>query len=405
MADTKIEWADAVWNPVVGCSIVSPGCHHCYAATMAKRLRRMALADLAKGRDPGVKRHYIDAVDDEGRWTGKLVPVPEKLAEPLARKKPTRYFVNSMSDLFHENVPDEFILAVFGVMAACPQHKFMVLTKRAEQMRDWTRKYFVESGGFGAFIRSEEGRNRLRHEFDAVAKLEINGGRSYRAGDDPWSLVMNAAACHMGTTPLPNVELGVSCEDQKRADERVPKLLETPAAVRFVSAEPLLGPIDFRRWLLGDRYFMTRCKSCGWVSSSAEFGLESYESDSDLVCPKCDAVSPSEIDARVDQIITGGESGPESRIFRVGWGRQILNHTRGTSTAFYLKQVGANVVDRNDAISGDEVGDWPEGTDVEFGDQHQGADCRIRLKHSKGGDPAEWPADLRVREFPSEVRS
>ena len=108
---SNIEWTDTTWNPLAGCSKVSAGCRNCYAEVMGKRLRAMALADGAAGRDPGRKRAYLDAVDERGRWTGKVAMMPEALCEPLGWRKPRRVFVNSMSDLFHPTVPFEFIAA------------------------------------------------------------------------------------------------------------------------------------------------------------------------------------------------------------------------------------------------------------------------------------------------------
>jgi protein gp37 len=227
MSATNIEWTGEVWNPIVGCSLKSPGCTNCYAMPMAARIQRMN----------GPESHYFGTtktVNGKPVWTGKLVKAPERiLLEPLRRKKPTTWFVNSMSDLFHEDVPDEWIDQVFAVMALCPQHTFQVLTKRSARMREYMNK----QPGVGLPDRS--------------------------AGEDAGDVFSRIASIKMGMLavdktralntrpqwPLPNVWLGVSCEDQTRADERIPDLLATPAAVRFVSAEPLLGPIDFREWI------------------------------------------------------------------------------------------------------------------------------------------------------------
>ncbi|WP_052622288.1 DUF5131 family protein, partial [Mycobacteroides abscessus] len=192
---TGIEWADATWNPVTGCDKVSPGCDHCYAETFAERWR-------------GTRGHYFE--------TGFDVQLrPDKLDLPLRWTKPRRIFVNSMSDLFHDKVPDEYIARVFAVMALAPQHTFQLLTKRHGRMR--------------TLLRDGEFQQQV---YDAWGQLEMPKGRPSME-DWPWS-----------GWPLPNVWLGVSAEDQKRADLRIPALLDTPAAARFVSAEPLLGPID-----------------------------------------------------------------------------------------------------------------------------------------------------------------
>jgi protein gp37 len=186
---SSIEWTDATWSPVTGCTKVSEGCRHCYAETMAKRFWG--------------DRHF-----------GDVQCHPDRLEQPLRWRKPRRVFVNSMSDLFHPAVPDDFIDRVFAVMALCPQHTFQVLTKRPERMRAWFDG--------GEHLRMTRCFRNFQHYTKPVG---------------PW--------------PLPNVWLGVSVEDQATADERIPVLLDTPSALCFVSAEPLLGEIDLGMWLLG----------------------------------------------------------------------------------------------------------------------------------------------------------
>ena len=178
MAETNISWTDRVWNPVIGCAKVSAGCTNCYAETMAVRLAAMG------------NENYREVVKGN-RWNGRVKFLFHKMNEPLHWKKPCRVFVNSMSDLFHDDVSDEDIARIFGVMGDCPQHVFQVLTKRPARMC----QYLTER--------------------------------------EKWST--------RGT--LPNVWLGVSCEDQASAEERIPLLLQCPAAVRWVSLEPLLGRI------------------------------------------------------------------------------------------------------------------------------------------------------------------
>ena len=207
---TSIEWTDRTWNPTRGCSVVSPGCHNCYAMKQAHRFS-------GKG---GAYEGLTKLTSSGPRWSGAMRLVPEMLDVPLRRKKPTTWFVNSMSDLFHEGLTDEEVAAVFGVMAACPQHTFQVLTKRAERMRAW---------------------------FDWLDDM------CSVSGDPPRAVTCGIVAANHGADvdygglshawPIPNVLLGVSVEDQRRADERVPLLLQTPAALRFLSVEPLLGPV------------------------------------------------------------------------------------------------------------------------------------------------------------------
>jgi protein gp37 len=206
---TKIEWTDRTWNPVTGCTKVSPGCDNCYAETIAHRFAG------SKAFPNG-----FDVTLHEAR-----------ISQPLRWKRPARVFVNSMSDLFHADVPGEFIARVFAVMSLGPQHTFQVLTKRPRRLRS-----LMGNREFLALV--DDHREQLRPG----------------CGDFAW--------------PLPNVWLGVSVEDQKRADLRVPALAKTPAAVRFLSCEPLLGPVDVSDWLGTD----IDEPGIGWVIAGGESG-------------------------------------------------------------------------------------------------------------------------------------
>lgn len=243
-ATTSIEWTDRTWNPCVGCSIVSPGCHNCYAATMAKRLRAMALADIAAGREPGRKRHYIDVVDDDGRWTGKVMPVPEALGDPLKWGKPKMVFVNSMSDLFHESLYEWFITLVFASMFQSRQHTFQVLTKRPHRMLAHLRREF------------------WHQEIHAACKAMLGYNNPQRRAFNRCDL------------PLRNVIVGTSIEDQKRADTRFGPLCELGEAGwrTMVSIEPLLGPVT-----IPDRYLALGDKA--WVIVGGESGHGSRQCD------------------------------------------------------------------------------------------------------------------------------
>jgi protein gp37 len=252
MATSKIEWTDTTWNPVVGCRKVSPGCTHCYAERMAGRLKAM-------GR-PG----YQDAVDDKGRWTGRVSLLYERLFQPLTWRRPRRVFVNSMSDLFHPDVPFEFVDDVFDVMArnclASNRHIFQILTKRPDRMHQYFRQ-----------------------------------GKNYY-GD------------HI---PLPNVWLGVSVENQEAADERIPLLLQTPAAVRFLSCEPLLGPVDLGRRVIPPGQSWAREVELAWGDTE-----------------------------ELDWVIVGGESGPGARPMHPDWARSIRDQCVAASVPFFFKQHG-----------------------------------------------------------------
>lgn len=279
---TKIEWTDKTWNPLVGCSVVSPGCTNCYAMAMAARLERM---------NPKLT-HYqglTKIVNGNAVWTGKLALAPDHvLTEPLRRKKPTMYFVNSMSDLFHESVPDGWIDRVFAVMALCPQHTFQVLTKRTARMR-----YYLSRG-------DDEHGDYFERLSDAAVEIANSPCAAHVEGAD-W--------------PLTNVWLGVSAERQQEADARIPDLLATSAAVRFVSAEPLLGPIDFTRLDVPD-YGHLNALDDGYVT---------------------DGRPPR---PRLDWVIVGGESGPDARPMHPDWARSIRDQCVAAEVPFFFKQWG-----------------------------------------------------------------
>jgi len=257
--NSKIEWTDATWNPIVGCSIVSPGCTNCYAMRQADRIRRMQ-------KDPP-SSHYFGTtkiVNGNAVWTGKVALAPDRiLTAPLRRRKPTTYFVNSMGDLFHESVPDKWIDRIFAIMLSAPQHTFQVLTKRSKRMQA-----YIEAP-------SEKRIKEMLHwqHFD---------------NDPLWP-----------GWPLPNVWLGVTAEDQQRADERIPDLIETPAAVRFVSVEPMLGPVDLTK------LFHT----------------------------------PRDFAAGLHWIICGGESGHSARPMQPEWAMSLRDQCREATVSFFMKQM------------------------------------------------------------------
>ena len=305
---TKIEWTDETWNPVIGCSRVSAGCQNCYAERVAHR----GLAEQHRG---------LTIAGAKGpRWNGQVRFVPSVLDKPLRWRKPRRVFVNSLSDLFHEGLSNEEIAAVFGVMAASPQHTFQVLTKRPQRMRDWFR-WFVDDDG------------KLTPESKGPWFHAVVG-----APDGP----------HEGWArpfPWPHIWLGVSVEDQATADERIPLLLDTPAAVRWVSYEPALGPVDFddeRDWLNPLRYSLD-----------------------ELVHPP------------LDWVVVGGESGPGARPFNVDWARTVIEQGRLARVPVFVKQLGALPF----AVDG-------------------GTQFAYEFRNRKGGDWDEWPEALRVRKMP-----
>jgi protein gp37 len=208
---TNIEWTDRTWNPLRGCSRISPGCVNCYAEVIAARFS-----------GPGQPfEGFADRKKAGSKWTGKVELVPAALDEPLGWRKPARVFVNSMSDLFHEALPIEAIARVFAVMYLAPQHTFQVLTKRADRMR-----HVLTHPKFYEMVLAAAG--PLRRADPALLSIAIS---------DPTKF------------PHSNVWLGVSVENQAAAEERIPLLLDTPAAIRFLSCEPLLGRLNIKDWL------------------------------------------------------------------------------------------------------------------------------------------------------------
>jgi protein gp37 len=286
---SAIEWTDATWNPVRGCTKVSPGCAHCYAETFAERFR-------------GVPGHPYEQGFD-------LRLVPEKLGEPLKWRKPRMVFVNSMSDLFHKDVPDRYIAAVFGVMSMCPQHTFQVLTKRAERLPRW----------FDWLKREYNG----PCEQNAVLQTSLG---DYFTGSAPSDEVFEAMLD--ADWPLPNVWLGVSVEDQRRADERIPHLLKTPAAVRFLSVEPMLSEINVKPYL---RHKFNREPHCDWCEDCIpdSHGADWWKQT------RADRHGPF-----VDWVIVGGESGPGARPMHPDWARKVRDDCVAAGVPFFFKQWG-----------------------------------------------------------------
>lgn len=261
---SDIEWTEATWNPTTGCTKVSPGCKFCYA-------KHKAWPRLSKNR----RSVYY------GRKFEDVQVHPERLDQPLRWRKPRRIFVNSMSDLFHEDIQDEFIEEVFAVMALADRHIFQVLTKRPERMRD--------------FLATE-------HRW---VTIEGRAQRMYydRTGDDPsfWMSVK---------LPLPNVWLGVSVENQETADARIPILTRTPAAIRWLSCEPLLESIDLRPWIgMREQDILYRRRAY------PPYGFEPLH-----------------------WIVVGGESGKGARPMREQWALQIRDHSRYAGIPFFMKQ-------------------------------------------------------------------
>ncbi len=285
MADkSAIEWTDATWPIVQGCDYESPGCANCYAVPLLWRMAHnpnQAISGPLQGvvaKNAAGKLHF----------TGKVALREDRLEWPLKWKEPRQIFVPSHGDLFHPSAPDWFIDKVFAVMALCPQHTFQVLTKRAARMR----AYF-------------EGRVAVR-----IAR--INDGQIF-------------------TWPLRHVWLGVSTEDQARADERIPHLLATPAAKRFISAEPLLGRISLEEAWHGANALDSECwGDCAWCEHghpplhNCQRGKGDWEKGR----------------SGLDWVIAGGESGPRARLTHPDWVRGLRDQCQAAEVPFFFKQWG-----------------------------------------------------------------
>ena len=370
---TGIEWTDATWNPVRGCRRVSEGCRNCYAERVAARFA-----------GEGQPYEGLVALGPQGpRWNGTVRLVPEMLEQPIRWRKPRRIFVNSMSDLFHEDVPDEYVLRVFDVMRQAGQHVFQVLTKRPDRMRDFC----------------------LRLRFDA-GKLNERRGGLWLVGGPAIGEVERAPYLdelrpwHGFAARMRNVWLGVSVENQPAADERIPLLLDTPAANRFLSCEPLLGPDDLARWQLPPRPSWEADPPATWegfpwpewvpesvrseiekfwsleyrrgprdwsengrpsYNNAPEFGervtlglgeadrytgryVHAWNNIGRLVLDdgstRVVSTSGYEKRRRIDWVIVGGESGPGARPMHPAWARQLRDQCIAAGVPFFFKQWG-----------------------------------------------------------------
>lgn len=332
MADhTHIEWTDATWNPITGCTLVSEGCTHCYAARLAAT--RLKHHPSRKG------LARLNAAGD-AKFTGEVRFNRQWLDEPLRWKRPRMIFVCAHGDLFHPDVPDDWIDQVFAVMALAPQHTFQVLTKRPERMREYMLERWQPAPArsipvgdvtfdFDAETKGEDRRDQVVRAAEEMIDTDKVLKRRFADLDNPlhWDANENLKATAFAW-PLPNVWLGTSVEDQRRADERIPHLLATPAAVRFVSAEPLLGAIDLLPYL--------------FIYTHADDVVLSAPGEASLPFNDPAATDPSTIATpRIDWVIAGGESGPGSRPMHPDWARSLRDQCNDAGVAFFFKQWGA----------------------------------------------------------------
>lgn len=305
---TEISWTDATWNPVVGCTKVSAGCDNCYAIRTAHR--------MTANPNPLVSQAYA-GTEAGGQWTGRVNLLTDRLDQPPRWRKPRRIFVNAQSDLFHEAVPDDFIARVWAVMALAPQHVFQVLTKRHARMRSLlTAPRFQDDVWRAATV--------------LMGERGIDKGRHFA-----W--------------PLPGVWLGVSVEDQRWADIRIPALLDTPAAVRWLSCEPLLGPMDLQM-------AVPRPCTCGPDQTFLIGETRAHKTG----CPALRWPFP-------DWVIVGGESGPNARPMHPEWARALRDQCASTGVAFHFKQAGS-VLAREWGCNGKGANpdEWPESFPREY---------------------------------------
>jgi protein gp37 len=328
---TGIEWTDFSANPlkyrdgqgrvVWGCVHVSDGCRNCYAESLAKRYGRggpftaPTMARLEPFLDETELRHMLKAKRIGGRDVAG-----------------SRCFVGDMTDLFGEWVTDAQLDRLFATFALRPDVTFQVLTKRADRMR----AYLSEPGRRSEIMAVAE---RLAFDAGTTGRCALPPGCAWAGGDGDSAQPDSGPGdvrVPVFAWPLLNVWLGTSVEDQRAADERIPHLLQTPAAVRFLSVEPLLGPVDL------------------------------------------DAPG-------YDWVIVGGESGPGARPCDVAWIRSIVEQCKAAGVPAFVKQMGARLIEAD----GCGMHRLPDGR------------YRIPLRDPKGGDPAEWPEDLRVRQFPA----
>lgn len=339
-ANSKIEWTDHTFNPWIGCTKVSPGCLNCYAETRSKRTDGVV---WGKGRPR--KRTSAANWKQPLKWNRSVVEagVTTRIGSngtagetPASTPRRTRVFCASLADWLDDEVPIEWLADLLALIHATPNLDWLLLTKRPENFYRRVEAVWADNprSVLGGWL----------HDW------------IFTPGHDP-----------------ENVWIGTSVEDQKRAEERIRKLLEIPARIRFLSCEPLLGPLDLRfqvRPSANDGRPLWPC------SEAAVFGI--------------------------DWVIIGGESGPNAREFNVRWPLQIVAQCQARRVPVFVKQLGALVVDRNDAgFDGENGREWPMDTetrDIDSG--YQGAPVRVLLRNRKGGDPAEWPEDLRIREFP-----
>lgn len=271
--DSSIEWTDSVWNPTVGCTRVSAGCDACYAFALHDRRHAAYLA----GTFPNAPAQYHKPFSE-------VQLLPDRLMVPIRWTKPRRIFVDSMADLFHPAVPTEYVDRVWAAMLLAPHHIFQVLTKRPQRMA----RYLNDPGLYDRVL-------------DAAYAFRVERPTLY-------DIPISDPARH----PAEHIWIGTSVENQDAA-YRIDFLVRAPARIRFLSCEPLIGPLDLSRWLCADGL---DCQKAPWLYTH--------------VCP----------DNRIGWVIAGGESGPRHRPFDPGWARLLRDQCQASGVPFFFKQFG-----------------------------------------------------------------
>ena len=325
---------DQAWSLVEGCTPISPGCDHCWAASQA-HVR-------AGQKNPKIRARYEGLTTDKGKWNGQIRLLTNNLGAPLRRRKPIVYAV--WNDLFHEDAPDEFIDRAFAVMALSPEHTFLVLTKRPDRMREYIQRLTGDVGSFGLpepidevifwpgllchSIRMRDGWKQIPADYDGP-DLVTPEEWVWTGEGKPFSW------------PLPNVFCGVTAENQETANKRIPILLQIPAAVRFISVEPMLGPVDLSEGM---------CER-GWWCDYCQATKSPQQVTYDELCTYCGG--SVEWKEQIDWVICGGETGPGARPMHPDWARSLRDQCKAAGVSFFFKHWGEWYPDRKGIYEGD----------------------------------------------------
>ncbi|MGL5719476.1 MAG: DUF5131 family protein [Alphaproteobacteria bacterium] len=349
MSKTTIAWTDESLNPIVGCTKVSPGCSRCYAETAAASPRLQQF------------EQYKTVIDEHGHWNGHVDFVPRMLDKLFTYKKPRRIFMPSMSDPFHPAVKDEWLDQMMAAIALNPHLTFQVLTKRPERMKEYMLKltdcrgwYFKKWASTMARLACEQGWRESEEDISDRSTEEV-------------SLICHPIEMElkwkMKQYFLPNLHLGVTVENQASAGDRISLLLQTPAAVRFLSVEPMLEEIDISRWthlLPCPQHPNERASGWGHLDCDCREWFKKHVKSGSM--------------SSISWVIIGGESGSNARPFNLEWAELIINQCKEAEIPVFMKQVGSNAYYKGD---------------------------RFKTKSRAGTDPSEWPEHLRVQEFPN----